>query len=1139
MSQKSTLKESTRVWTPTPKAKRFFGRTVNSQPMILLLSMAMQSATAHMAADAVAAKRPMVSGTLIGRDGLLAVPVMGGDSMPKPIMGVGISSDGTVYVTETVRQQREEISLIQSPFLHEQDMELISIKAKRQWIMENYSRQIAARQGVGDYNGDGKVDVKDLSVRSEKIYTLQDENADGVFDKATLFADGFNKVLTGVAHSVTPIDGHVYTTIIPDLWKLTDTDGDGVSDRRESIAHGFAPHIGYGNHDLHSIVQGYDGKLYWSMGDRGVDVLTKKGTRVSNPHSGCILRCNPDGSEFEVFASGLRNCQYFDFDNHGNIFSVDHDADFQGERERLVYLPEGSDSGWRMYYQYRNTTLVRAAREDLYNPWLAEKMWVPFHKGQPSHLLPAIENSWNAPAAFSFQPGTALGGAYRDHFFLGGKGDIRAFRMIADGAGFKRQGDHILIQGLAWQVLTSTFGPDGRLYFTLWRPSGGMSQLWTLQAGTDTQKMVQVKAILAEGFNKQTVVELLALLGHTDRRIRQQAQFALVARREIKALRVLAADRKAEFFPRLHSLWGLGQLKHRDRDLLAVLCADDSDELRAQTARWAGELGFDPDNRIPVLLRDPSPRVRLMAGIACGKLKSKNALGALTELIVAADNKEPVLRHAGVTGLVGVATPRELEAYAGYPSEAMRIAAVVALRRLRAVKELTAFVNDASPQVMSDAVRAIYDEAAPQTFVEHPKALAAVAAALDPQHSAPVNVRAIAANRRLGTIASAKRISGFLATPNLGRALRVEALYALQSWPQASTLDPIDGRYFPIPAGDLDTLSAAIGPEIWSLANDADDKVSRRAIAVLQSIKPNKAQRDQVAGFVLDEGQRSAVRKAWLRWLRKQDLALFTSVGVKALYSKSPELRVVAAQELTEAKQGRSAVNSYLLATLKNSGDTVELQRAIKMVPRLPSKKSIIEQLVKELIAGRIAPDIQLEVLETATTATRDYTELKLQLEQYQNSINKEGVMARYGVALQGGNAEKGRGIFFGHAQAQCSKCHALKQIDKQVGPSLEGIAKRHSREYLLQSIVDPQAEIVPGYGIVTVQLTDGRTVSGTLMSEGDNGITVNLPDNSRESFAASEIKSQSKSVGTMPDPKTILNLRQIRDLVAYLATMN
>ena len=434
-----------------------------------------------------------VSGTLIGHKGLLAVPIMRNEFMPNPIMGVGVSYDGKVYVTETTRQQREEISLIQSPFLHEKDMELISTKAKRDWIIKNYSPRIAARQGVRDYNGDGKVDIRDLSVRSEKIYTLHDQNADGVFDKATLFADGFNNVLTGVAHSVTPIGGHVYTTIIPDLWKLTDTNGDGIADSRESIVHGFAPHIGYGNHDLHSIVQGYDGKIYWSMGDRGLNVLTKEGNRVSNPHSGCILRCNPDGSEFEVFATGLRNCQYFDFDNYGNIFAIDHDADFQGERERLVYLPEGSDSGWRMYYQYRNTTLVKAARDDLYNPWLAEKMWLPFHGGQPSHLLPAIENSWNAPAAFSFQPGVALAGAFRNHFLLGGMGNIRAFKMIADGAGFKREGNHILIQGLGAQVLTSAFGPDGRLYFTLWRPSRGISQLWTLQAANHTQEMIHVK----------------------------------------------------------------------------------------------------------------------------------------------------------------------------------------------------------------------------------------------------------------------------------------------------------------------------------------------------------------------------------------------------------------------------------------------------------------------------------------------------------------------------------------------------------------------------------------------------------------------------------------------------------------------
>lgn len=666
-----------------------------------------------------------------------------------------------------------------------------------------------------------------------------------------------------------------------------------------------------------------------------------------------------------------------------------------------------------------------------------------------------------------------------------------------------------------------------------------MSQLWTLQAANHTQEMIHVKEILAKDLKQQNVDKLLELLGHTDRRIRQQAQFALVARGEIKAMRNLAMNRKAELLPRLHSLWGLGQLKHNDSDLLAMLCADDNDEMRAQVARWAGELSFDPENRIPAMLRDSSPRVRLMAGIACGKLKSTNALTALEELIVSAENKDPILRHAGIMGLVGVATLRQLEDFVDHPSEAMRIAAVIALRHLGGIKELTKFIKDDSPQVMSDAIRAIYDEAQTQTFLDHPKSLSVIAEALNPQHPPAVNVRAIAANRRLGTIVSAKRISTFLANPNLSHNLRIQGLYALESWPKASLLDPIDGRYFPVLAGDMDALKEAIGPEIWALANDADNNISRQAIAVLQSINPDRAKLDQVSDLILDETQRSDLRKGWLRWLSKWDRILFTSVGTQALNSKSPELRAAAAEELSEAGVGGSAVDNYLLATLNNSSDTVELQRAIKMIPRLNSKKYIIEKLVKELIDGRIAPEIQLEVLEEATAIARDYPEIRMLMDNYNNYINKQSVMKRYDVAIKGGNAEKGKGIFFSHAQAQCSKCHALKQIDKQIGPSLEGIAKRHSREFLLQSIVDPQAEITLGYGIVTAKLNDNRIVSGTLLSKDKNRITIKLPNNSLEYFATSEIKSLSKPVGTMPDLKAILNLRQVRDLVAYLATLN
>ena len=457
-------------------------------------------------------------------------------------------------------------------------------------------------------------------------------------------------------------------------------------------------------------------------------------------------------------------------------------------------------------------------------------------------------------------------------------------------------------------------------------------------------------------------------------------------------------------------------------------------------------------------------------------------------------------------------------------------------------KRYTSFLseNTTLPMMyMSDAIRAIYDEAQTQTFLDHPKSLSVIAEALNPQHPPEVNVRAIAANRRLGTIVSAKRISTFLANPNLSHNLRIQGLYALKSWSKASRLDPIDGRYFPVLAGDMDALKEAIGPEIWALANDADNNISRQAIAVLQSINPDKAKLDQVSDLILDETQRSDLRKGWLRWLRKWDRILFTSVGTQALNSKSPELRAVAAEELSEAGVGGSAVDNYLLATLNNSSDTVELQRAIKMIPRLNSKKYIIEKLVKELIDGRIAPEIQLEVLEEATASARDYPEIRMLMDNYNNYINKQSVMKRYDVAIKGGNAEKGKGIFFSHAQAQCSKCHALKQLDKQIGPSLEGIAKRHSREFLLQSIVDPQAEITLGYGIVTAKLNDNRIVSGTLLNKDKNRITIKLPNNSLEYFATSEIKSLSKPVGTMPDLKAILNLRQVRDLVAYLATLN
>ncbi len=180
-------------------------------------------------------------------------------------------------------------------------------------------------------------------VEHERVRRVVDRDGDGRADSSTVFADGFNDPAVGLGAGVLARKGDVYYTCIPGLWKLRDTKGDGRASERKLLHDGYGVHVGFLGHDLHGLKFGPDGRLYFSIGDRGFNVTTFDGKTLAVPDTGSVLRCNPDGTGLEVFASGLRNPQELAFDQYGNLLTpVTPTTRTSGDRALGLLLVEGA-----------------------------------------------------------------------------------------------------------------------------------------------------------------------------------------------------------------------------------------------------------------------------------------------------------------------------------------------------------------------------------------------------------------------------------------------------------------------------------------------------------------------------------------------------------------------------------------------------------------------------------------------------------------------------------------------------------------------------------------------------------------------------------------------------------------------------
>lgn len=130
------------------------------------------------------------------------------------------------------------------------------------------------------------------------------------------------------------------------------------------------------------------------------------------------------------------------------------------------------------------------------------------------------------------------------------------------------------------------------------------------------------------------------------------------------------------------------------------------------------------------------------------------------------------------------------------------------------------------------------------------------------------------------------------------------------------------------------------------------------------------------------------------------------------------------------------------------------------------------------------------------------------------------------------GDLKNGAALF----QQQCATCHRFKGQGVELGPDLGMIANK-STEALMIAILDPNAAMEDRYVAYTATTKDGREISGIIVTETANSITLRAAGGIDEAILRADLKDiSSSSVSLMPEGLEVaLPPQGMADLIAYL----
>jgi cytochrome c oxidase cbb3-type subunit 3 len=143
--------------------------------------------------------------------------------------------------------------------------------------------------------------------------------------------------------------------------------------------------------------------------------------------------------------------------------------------------------------------------------------------------------------------------------------------------------------------------------------------------------------------------------------------------------------------------------------------------------------------------------------------------------------------------------------------------------------------------------------------------------------------------------------------------------------------------------------------------------------------------------------------------------------------------------------------------------------------------------------------------------------------------------LGRVAAGSPPGDPVRGEQIY--NTKGACARCHTIHGRGGAFGPDLTAIGERRSAAHLRESVINPGAEIAPGFLQIRATMSDGRAITGARVNEDTFTVQIRDVGGTVHSLEKSGLRAFHKDAGTSPMPGygTTLTGGELDDLVAFL----